>query len=141
METIRQQSYIGEGSIANLAPVLAQIQARRVLLVTGGRSYAESGAEKLLAPMLQDKEVKQHAVLSQNPSFETVLQGITSCRSYNPDVVVAIGGGSVIDTAKSIAALSLEKNNPQSYITSAAKLETNPIPLIAIPTTAGTGSE
>ena len=73
-----------------------------------------------------------------NPKYEEVLEGIKILKKYNCEIVIAIGGGSAIDVAKTIKAFST-LDSTKNYLEQ--KIINNNIPLIAIPTTAGTGSE
>lgn len=74
---------------------------------------------------LLDKDYKIYSDVVPDPPLESVAKGIATMRSYNPDCVIAIGGGSAIDTAKAVLFYSKIKN----------------IKFVAIPTTSGTGSE
>ena len=78
------------------------------------------------------------------PTIEVVRAGLEGARAQSADVLVAIGGGSVIDTAKAVAALLGNGGDPLDYaevIGAGRKLTKPSIPLIAVPTTSGTGSE
>jgi alcohol dehydrogenase class IV len=78
------------------------------------------------------------------PTVQTVREGALRVREERCDVVVGIGGGSVIDAAKAIAALATNDGDPLDYLEVIGKgkpLERPPLPFIAVPTTAGTGSE
>lgn len=80
-----------------------------------------------------------------NPLKETVMEGAKFCRENNCDFIVALGGGSVIDSAKAIAVMAVNEGDLWDYIASGTgkgKAITNkPLPIVAISTTAGTGSE
>ncbi len=98
---------------------------RRVFLVTGGKSYSTSGAENMFHRILSSYEVDKFNDFSSNPKLEEMERGISIFKKKKYDAIVAIGGGSVIDMAKLINIFSAQKNKP----------------LVAIPTTAGSGSE
>src|SRR5687768_16506485 len=89
--------YLGEGAIERVADILSQERPRKILLVTGRGSYAVSGAERALSPMLRDLSVARFKDFELNPVMPDVEQGIQLCREVRPDIVLAIGGGSVID--------------------------------------------
>jgi len=108
--------------------------------VTGKSSYANSGAKSYVNISLLDFEVVRFYEFSSNPSLPDVLNGIEKFNNFQPDCIVAIGGGSVIDMAKLIKALA-GSEDPMSAILNKEKIEVADIPLIAIPTTSGTGSE
>ncbi len=78
------------------------------------------------------------------PSLEDVRKGVSAARESRADLVIGFGGGSAIDAAKAIAALAPNSGEPLDYlevIGRGAPLERAPLPVIAVPTTAGTGSE
>ena len=78
------------------------------------------------------------------PSIETVQAGLRIARENNCEVIIGLGGGSAIDTGKAIAALMTNPGDPLDYlevIGGGQALQQVPLPYIAIPTTAGTGSE
>ncbi len=116
-----QQEYIGENSIEHLQAILTETKAQKVLLFCGKKSF-EAYKERILDnipcayDLYNDFEV--------NPKFEQVEQALAIRPSAHYDMLIAVGGGSVMDFAK------LYK-----YYSKA------PLPLVAIPTTAGTGSE
>jgi alcohol dehydrogenase class IV len=95
-----------------------------VLLVTGGKSYTACGAQKLLEPRLQGRNFTRVSVCQSNPDKAAIDHHLATLGSISDHSIVAVGGGSVIDTAKLLKAFS--KNEK---------------PLTAIPTTAGSGSE
>lgn len=78
--------------------------------------------------------------VSQNPPIEDVERGVKLLKQEKLNVVIAVGGGSVMDAAKCIAVLGTNKGSIQDY-EGFGKVKELPLPLIAIPTTAGTGSE
>ncbi|MBI2635370.1 MAG: phosphonopyruvate decarboxylase [Parcubacteria group bacterium] len=115
--------------------------ARRVFLVTGGKSYITSGAERMFHKVLLSYEITKFSDFSSSPKLEDAERGINIFRKKKYDVVVAIGGGSVIDMAKLINILSVQDGLPIDYISGRKKITKNGKLLIAIPTTAGSGSE
>ena len=132
---------VGEGAIARMADLLAREQARRVLLVTGRDSYVRSGAEQALGPALEGRSVTRFHDFETNPNLPDVERGIRLCRDVAPDVVIAIGGGSVIDVAKAINVLSVQDSPPAAIWSRSSLIRRRGCPLIAAPTTAGSGSE
>src|SRR5215471_15849077 len=120
------------GEAARAAAALGQ----RVLLVTGGTPARVSGC-------LAGMPMVPFAV-SGEPEIETVRRGVALAHAESCDVVVAIGGGSAIDTGKALAALLTNQGDPLEYLEVIGRgqpLGQAPAPFIAMPTTAGTGSE
>jgi alcohol dehydrogenase class IV len=134
-----QRLYLGAGSLRRIPEVLAG--ARRALLVTGRRSYAESGAARTIEPLLAGIEVSRFNEFGSNPVLEEVECGVAMWRRLRPQVVIAIGGGSVLDMAKTVNALAVEDAPPSAALTNGLAAMRPAPPLIAVPTTAGSGSE
>lgn len=130
-----------EGALANLADVLIQAEASRVFLVVDELAYQLSGAEGVLAPLWATRQVTRFSGFEPNPKVEDVERGVALCRSAEPDLIVALGGGSAIDLAKMISAMALLESSPREIALEDIPLNGRAIPMVAIPTTAGTGSE
>ena len=137
----RQQRVLGEGSLGRLADLLGRERARRALIVTGRESYSLSGAERTLSPMLRALDVTRFHEFETNPILLDVERGVRLYRDVRPDIVIAVGGGSVIDMAKAINVLAVQDAPPADVLTHAAPIDRRGRPMIAVPTTAGSGSE
>ncbi len=136
-----QEAHVGPGSLERLEAALARFPSERVFLVTGKGSYAASGAEGRLAPVLARRSVERFADFSTNPDLRDVIRGVDAFVRFMPDVVIAVGGGSVLDLAKAVNALAFHPEPLRDYVEGRRPLRTCGVPLIAIPTTAGSGSE
>jgi len=139
-----QQHYQGDDGWAKIAEYLDAVSARNILLVTGNSTYRASGAEQSLEPVLREKEVTHLTCFHTNPRVEDVsqlLNQIDNKESYQ--AIIAVGGGSVIDTAKLLKAFWINPPSLDEYLGSEDNRELRPaaLPLIAIPSTAGSGSE
>ena len=139
-----QQHYQGDDGWAKIAEYLDAVSARNILLVTGNSMYRASGAEQALEPILREKEVTHLTCFHTNPRVEDVsqlLNQIDNKESYQ--VIIAVGGGSVIDTAKLLKAFWINPLSLDEYLSTEDDSELSPaaLPLIAIPSTAGSGSE
>lgn len=114
------------------------------LLITGETSMARSGRLDEITGLLTDASVAlQHATVSGEPSPEAVDAIVDANRGKPLDAVVAIGGGSVLDTGKAVAAMLPVGGGVERFLEKVGT-ESHPgttLPLIAVPTTAGTGSE
>ncbi len=138
---MNQAEYTGAGSINNLKDILEKINPRNIFLVTGKNSYRTSGAERILGEILKDKTVTLFNNVTGDPLIENIIKGMDIFIESDCDAVIAVGGGSIIDTAKSINILSSQDADPRSVIKSKQKIINKGKPFIAIPTTSGAGSE
>jgi alcohol dehydrogenase class IV len=125
----------------SLQTVLDACTPKNIFLVTGHQSFASSGAKKVCDTMLKNYTVTQFSDFSPNPDLVEVMHGIERYNAADPDLVLAIGGGSAIDIAKAVNALAVHSEDPAAYIQGEKNLEIQSVPLVAVPTTAGTGSE
>ena len=138
---MKQEEYFGMGSIKNLSDILKAPHPGKIFLATGKKSYESSGAEEVLENLIEKYEVYHFNDFSGNPKIEDIEKGLSLYREFMCDTVIAIGGGSVIDTAKSINIIAAQDEDPVQLITGKAKIVRKGKPLIVIPTTAGSGSE
>lgn len=123
---IKQKEYIGERSLYNLREIAEEENSKRIFVVSGKSSFNLSGAKAFF-----DKTFHSYSNFNEftpNPKIEEIEVGLIKAQEYSPDLIVGIGGGSSIDVAKAIKMFYLEKTG------------TN-LPLVAIPTTSGSGSE
>ena len=129
------------GSITELGRILAGLQPASALLVTGGESYRRSGASEVVEPLLAQLTVERVAGVVPNPALDQVEEVIEALRRSSPDVVLAVGGGSVIDVTKAARGLA-HVADPTEAVRSGTPPDPPAVPpLVAVPTTAGTGSE
>jgi alcohol dehydrogenase len=127
-------------SILSIEKILKELSAHRIFLVTGKGSYKLSGAEQFLYSIFSKKEVNQFSDFSQNPKLPDIIRGTEQFLKKERDIIIAVGGGSVIDTAKLINVFA-HNSNPYNTIEGSSKIYKQGLPLIAVPTTAGSGSE
>lgn len=135
-----QQIIFGAGKASAIASYAQQLGERA--LVISGRSNPR--VEALVAQWQTQGWVAANLVVSGEPSVGTVLEGTENARQASCDFIIAIGGGSVIDTGKAIAALLTNPGDPLDYLEVIGRgqpLQIPSAPLIAAPTTAGTGAE
>ncbi len=113
----------------------------RFLLVTGRSSGRLSGALDDAVSVLNENRLEYEVFdgVVNNPTLENVAEGAITARRFHADAVLGIGGGSPLDAAKAIAVLAVNDIEPHELYTN--KFETVPLPVAAIPTTSGTGSE
>jgi len=136
-----QEEYFGIGSIDRLKIILNKEKPDYIFLVTGKDSYTSSGAREKIESLLFSYPHIRFSDFSSNPKIEDVEKGIELYKKENSDLIIAVGGGSVIDMAKAINILSHQSRFPKDYVLGNQFIEKSGKPLIAIPTTSGTGSE
>ena len=134
----------GSGRI-NEVPALATAYGRTALLVTGKQSFCASSHWQSFIQSLETKGIRWlHFTVSGEPSPALVDQAVARFRGESVDVVIAIGGGSVLDAAKAIAGLLPHGNSVMDHLEGVGRnipYRGPSTPFIAVPTTAGTGSE
>jgi alcohol dehydrogenase class IV len=133
----------GNGKIADLAGIV-KIYGNDVLLVTGANSFSGSKyGEYVLQTFAMTGIHHHHITIPREPSPEMIDQAVIRFRNTNIRVVVSIGGGSVIDAGKAISAMLGRYESVTGFLEGVGTKEHpgTKIPFIAIPTTAGTGSE
>lgn len=131
----------GRGRAAEVGEVTARY-GKRALIVTGGTSAKKSGLLDRTIEYLNKSCVESVIFdkVKQNPLTTTAEEGAAFTRENKCDVVVALGGGSIMDCAKAIAFLSVNEGDISDYIY--ARLTSDKaLPLVLVPTTCGTGSE
>ncbi|HEX6892923.1 MAG TPA: iron-containing alcohol dehydrogenase [Chryseolinea sp.] len=137
------QLHFGPGKVSVLSSIL-KTYGQRVLLVTGANSFLSSKYGSGLVEELQNGFDLVRYSVSMEPTPSIIDEAVGKFAPFQCDVVVAIGGGSVLDSGKAISAM-LPLNEPvKDYLEGVGTKPRHPgvkIPFIAVPTTSGTGSE
>jgi alcohol dehydrogenase class IV len=135
------QLLFGRHAVRHLGEVAGRLGARRVLIVTDP-VLARAGLVEQLTPHLQEAGVTVSTFTGgePEPSLRAADACITAARSFGPDAILGLGGGSNMDLAKITATILAHGGRPTDYIGD-DKIPGPVHPLICIPTTAGTGSE
>lgn len=115
----------------------------------GNRSFIVSGSNteknETLQNLLEDKKIKHQIFrIDREPTIQIVRSGVEAARKFDTNFVIGIGGGSAVDCGKAISALLTNRSDVFEYlevIGNGTPLTQDPLPYIAIPTTAGTGAE
>lgn len=138
---IPTEIYYGENSLKKVGE-LAKKMGQHVLIVSDG-VMVELGHVAKVTELLEAEGllVSQYIGVNSEPTDEFVSEGLEIQIANKADVIVAIGGGSPIDAAKAIAVVASNGGYIGDYIQNRTPIMREPLPLIAIPTTAGTGSE
>ncbi len=135
------RTLFGSHAVPSLAAELGAIGVRRPLLVTDRGVVAAGLAKKTARACGEGVSVVMFDNVTENPLFADVDSGAAVYARERCDGVIALGGGSVIDTAKLIALLATNAGSVADYVSSPNAAHVAGAPLIVIPTTAGTGSE
>lgn len=140
---LNETSYFGEGAINHLIEEIQKRQFNKALIVTDADLVKYNVVSKV-TQLLDDAKL-DYAIYDgviPNPTIDTVQQGLKHFKQSNADCLIAIGGGSPQDTAKAIGIII---NNPQYEdvvsLEGVAPTQNPAVPIIAIPTTAGTATE
>ncbi|MBR5714764.1 MAG: iron-containing alcohol dehydrogenase [Clostridia bacterium] len=130
----------GKGVISKLPEVMSQF-GKRILLTYGGGSIKKIGLYDNVIKLLADKEIIELPDIQPNPKYDpSVLDGVRLCKEHNVDVILSVGGGSVLDCSKAIAAGAKYDGDPWDLITYKVKAQAA-LPIVDIITLAATGSE
>ena len=140
---LNETSYFGRGSRVELANEINTRGFKKVLLVTD-KALIECGVTGKVTEVLDDAKIeyKVYSEVKPNPTVKNVQDGVDVCKEYGADVIVAVGGGSAMDTAKGI---SIIMTNPDRYdvvsLNGLSNTVNKGMPMIALPTTHGTAAE
>ncbi len=129
----------GKDSINNLETEI-KVFGKNVLLTYGGGSIKKSGIYDNVLNLLKDYNIFELNGIEPNPKIESVRKGIKICKENNIDVILAVGGGSVIDCSKVIAAGYYYDKDAWDLVLN-PDLITKALPIVTILTLAATGSE
>ncbi len=129
----------GCGKVKELHQLIDE-EINSILIVTDKNVFEKREVCDAILNQLKAFQVQVFDEVEENPSFTTLNKGIKIAHENNVQLVVGIGGGSPMDAAKGIAAFATNKGDIKEYIDGKV-LSKNPLPVICIPTTSGTGSE
>lgn len=131
--------FFGKDQIKKL-PGLLMPFGKNVLLVYGGGSIKRSGLYETIQTLLSDFNIIECEGVEPNPHHTTVQRGADLCKQHHIDVILAVGGGSVIDAAKVMGAGAHYEGHIWDLVVDASKIQ-NVTPLVTVLTLSGTGSE
>lgn len=133
----------GPGKIKELFEIIPQF-GQKVLIITGSSSIHKSGKWEFIVDNCQKKGIQvSHLSINGEPSPELIDKAVKKFKELNLDLLVGIGGGSVIDSGKAISAMIKKEDSVKNYLEGVGDKihDGEKLPYIAIPTTSGTGSE
>lgn len=140
---LNETSYFGKGAISKVADEVKGRGAKKVMLVTDKDLLKFKVATKV-CDVLDEANIDYEIYnkIKPNPTIENVQEGVDFCKKCGADIIVAVGGGSAIDTSKAIAIIM---KNPEFYdvrsLEGFSPTKHQAMPIIAISTTSGTGAE
>ena len=129
----------GKGQIKKLADEVAQY-GKKVLMVYGGGSIKRTGVYDQVMEQLKDFQVFELPGVEPNPRISTCRKGVEICKKEGIDLILAVGGGSTMDSAKCISAGAKYDGDPWDLVLNASIIE-DALPLGCIVTLAATGSQ
>lgn len=130
----------GEGVIKDLPEVMSHY-GKKILLTYGGGSIKKIGLYDKVLELLKGYEIYELSNIMPNPKYDpSVLDGVRMCKQHNIDVILSVGGGSVLDCSKAIAGGAKYYGEPWDLITYKAETK-DALPIVDIITLAATGSE
>lgn len=130
----------GEGVIKDLPEVMSHY-GKKILLTYGGGSIKKIGLYDKVLELLKGYEIYELPNIMPNPKYDpSVLDGVKMCKQHNIDVILSVGGGSVLDCSKAIAGGAKYDGDPWDLITYKAETK-DALPIVDIITLAATGSE
>ena len=140
---LNETSYFGKGAREELAGEIQKRGFKKVFLVSD-KSLVEAGVTAKVEEVLNKANIPYvlYDEIKPNPTIKNVTDGVETCKNSEADLIVAVGGGSSIDTAKGI---SIVMTNPDradiKSLNGASNTANRGMPIIALPTTAGTAAE
>ena len=135
------KEFIGKNSLENIDFLIKEKNLKKILVFAGKISFVNSGAKDQLEKILERKKYKLVFKNLALPDIFELENFISEINNFIPDLIIAVGGGAVLDLAKIANNLYNEKNLKEKIKKNNYKIRKNFCPLIAIPTTAGSGAE
>jgi len=130
-------------SLVHLKDIIESYSFKSIVLISGKSSFGQAHVQKHLLPIIQQYSIFHFDEFSKNPEVYDVIKGIDKVKHAQNPLFIAIGGGSVLDMAKLIMFFKTAQIDPRAYLLGEVEKPSfmAQLSLIAIPTTAGTGSE
>lgn len=140
---LNEVSYHGYGALEYLVPEIQKNQFQKIIIFTDP-VLEEAGTVKKVTDLLEKENLKYEIFrdIEPNPTMKNVRDGLSFFKKIKADAIIAIGGGSIMDTAKAVGII---ERNPEfediRSLEGVANTKNKSVPIIAIPTTAGTAAE
>ena len=139
---LNEFSYFGRGSRADLVPEIQKRGFKKIFVVTD-EALVKCGVAGKVTSLLDEAKIKYqvYSDVKPNPTITNVLNGLAACKKFKADAIVTIGGGSAMDTAKGVSILMTNPKRTMQSLNGLSNTQNKGLPIIALPTTAGTASE
>ncbi len=140
----RTKVWFGYDTVKKNLPQILNGYGKKVMLTYGGGSIKKNGIYDIVTSILKDakKEIIEFSGIMSNPTYQKVLDGAKLAKENNVDLILAVGGGSVMDASKTISlAARYDGDVWNDFFTKKGEIDFSPIPVGVIVTVAGTGSE
>jgi NADP-dependent alcohol dehydrogenase len=128
----------GQGQIATIQQEIPT--SAKVMIIYGGGSIKQNGIYQQVVDALSEHQVFEFSGIEPNPSYETAMRAVAQIKEHNVDYLLAVGGGSVIDGTKFIAAAAKFEGEPWDILAKAAEVS-DALPIGVVLTLPATGSE
>ncbi len=139
---LNEFSYFGRGSRTELVPEINKRGFKKVFVVTDD-ALIKCGVVQKVTCLLDEARIRYevYSDVKPNPTIANVMNGVALCKKFKADAIVAIGGGSAMDTAKGVSILMTNPKRTMQSLNGLSNTANKGLPIIALPTTAGTASE
>ncbi|MBQ7307538.1 MAG: lactaldehyde reductase [Clostridia bacterium] len=139
---LNEFSYFGRGCRTELVGEIKKRNFKNVFVVTD-KDLVNCGLVNKVTTLLDAEKINYtvYCDVKPNPTIKNVMDGLEECKKFNADVIVTVGGGSAMDTAKGVSILMTNPNRTMQSLNGLSNTENKGLPIIALPTTAGTASE
>lgn len=127
--------------IKKLENFLRDIKNKKIFLICGKNSFNKSGANKFFFKNFKNNEIRFFFKNSTFPEINELKKISIELKKFNPDLILAIGGGSVMDYAKIVKSVDTDQINRKLILAGKYRYKKKPYKLVVIPTTAGSGAE
>ena len=133
--------FIGKGSVKNLQKILIENNFKNVFYITGNSPLEQGNIDKVQYIIEKECKFFHFNDIVPTPTIKGIKKALNLFRKGNYDLIIAMGGGSVLDIGKSVSIFSTNEGKIEDYLLKKTTIKRNGIPLVLIPTTTGTGSE
>jgi len=138
---MKDRFFFGSGSVRRLFEFMQLWKVKKTLIVCGKKSYDSLYNKNEIESQLINVKTLRHSEFDINPNFDDLVRGADIVRKFQPDMILGIGGGSVMDTAKLLSIFPDSKKEIRQCIEGKEVSKKRKIHLVLVPTTAGSGSE